>query len=160
MPEISLDFGNVGKVPEGYFRVQITKPIYQSNNNHDGMIIKTQMKCIDMPPEFEDFEGHVVFDQPSFKPTALWKTQEFLHAFTGEDWTEDGMKLEYACIEDCEISHDNIAKCPHEKIIPILVDATAVALLKREVYNDRPSAKPQHYLVDDGTVEFGANITE
>jgi hypothetical protein len=160
MPEVSLDFGSVGAIPEGWFRVVCDKPVYKLNNAKDGHIIEMQMHCIDMPDGFENFENFSVRDWPSLKPSARWKLQEVLSAFTGEDWSEDDMKLEVACVEDCEISHENFDKCPHEKIVPILKDATAVALLVAKTREGRTNANPTTYLVDDGSVEFGENITE
>jgi hypothetical protein len=155
MPTVSLDFGSVGKVPEGWFRLVCDKAVYKPNKSKDGFIANMQMHLADMPDEFEEFENMKIFDNPSFKLAARWKLQEVLGAFTQEDWTGDGMQLEVVCEEDC-----GEEDCPHQLIIPILTDATAVGLIYSEEYQGRVNARVSRYIPDDGTVEFGSDMTE
>jgi len=155
MPTVDLDFGSVGKIPEGWFRLVCDKALYKPNKSKDGFIANLQMRLIDMPEEFEEFENLSIYDWPSFKLSARWKLQEVLGAFTGENWEEDGMQLEVECEEDC--GEDS---CPHQMVIPILKDATAVGLIYGKEFDGKVRANVKNYLPDDGTVEFGADMTE
>jgi hypothetical protein len=160
MPTVDLDFGSVGKVPEGWFRLVCDKAVYKPNNANNGFVANLQMRLVDMPEAFEEFENMSIYDWPSFKLSARWKLQEVLGAFTGENWEDDGMKLEVECEEDCEDSHKNLAKCPHQKIIPMLAGLTAVGLITTGEYNNKPKANIERYIPDDETVQFGPDETE
>jgi hypothetical protein len=155
MPTVDLDFGNVGKVPEGWFRLVCDKAVYKPNKAKNGFIANMQMHLVDMPDEFEEYENMKIFDNPSFKLAARWKLQEVLGAFTGEDWEQDGMKLEVECEEDC-----GEPACEHQKVIPLLQEATAVGLLYADEYEGRVNARVKRYIPDDGTVQFGPDMTE
>ena len=154
MPEIDLDFGSVGQVPEGWFRLTCDKAIFKPNKSKDGYIINLQMRLIDMPEEFEAYENTMVFDNVSMKLAARWRLKDVLSAFTGDDWSDDGMKLQLEC-EECD--EDN---CAHQKNVPALVDHTAIGLIYGEDYQGRISARVKNYLVDDGAIEFGPDMTE
>lgn len=141
MPEVDLDFGGVGALPdEGYYRLRCDKAVYKQNKTKDGHIINLQMSLIDLPDELDNFENMKVFDNPSFKLAARWKLQEVLGAFTGEDWEEDGMKLE---IDD------------DDNTVPVLTDATAIGLCYHDEYNGRLQLRVKNYFKDDGTIEIG-----
>lgn len=151
MPEVDLDFGGVGALPdEGVYRLNCDKAIYKQNKTKDGFIINLQMSLVDMPDDQEDFEGMKVFDNPSIKLAARWKLQEVLQAFTGDPWDEDGLKLEVECEEDC--GEDD---CHHQMVVPVLHEKQALGVCYHDDYNGRLSLKVRTYLQDDGNVEIG-----
>ena len=154
MPEVELDFGSVGKVPEGWFRLAVDKAVFKSNKSNDGHIINLQMRLTDMPEDFEQFENMNVFDNASMKLTARKFLKQKLSAITGEDWSEDGMKLEIVC-DLCDED-----KCSHEKHVPILEDQTVIGLIYGEEYQGDLQARVKRWLPDDGSVEFGPDMTE
>jgi hypothetical protein len=162
MPSIDLDFGSVGKVPEGYFRLVCDEAEYKQNKSKDGYIINLKMHLTDMPEgclpdtdlEYASFENSAVYDNPSLKPTARWRLQKVLAAFTGEDWEQDGMKLTVVCDENCD-QFEETGKCEHKKLVPLFSDATAVGLIYADDYNGRILMKVNEYLYDDGNIEFG-----
>jgi len=167
MPEIDLDFGGVGQVPEGWFRLTCDKAVYKQNKNKDGWIINLQMHFTDMPEgnlpgtemPYESFENNMVYDNPSLKPNSRWKLKRILEAFTGENFEEDGMKVSYTCSVDCDEFEDT-GKCQHEWVVPMLQGETVVALIKGEDYEGRTLARVEKYIYDDGSTEFGPNMTE
>ena len=162
MPVVDLDFGAVGKVPEGWFRVVCDKATFKKNKSGDNYIINMQNHLADMPEgnlpgsevPYEAFENLNIFDNVSFKLSSRWKLQEVLSAFTGEDWEDDNMKLEVEC-EHCD--EDG---CSHDKIVPVLIDQTAVGLVYSEIYQGKPQARVRRYIPDNGFVEFGPDETE
>jgi hypothetical protein len=162
MPEIDLDFGSVGKVPEGWFRLTVDKAIFKPNKSRDGYIINLQMRLIDLPSgnlpgtdtPYEAFENMMVFENASMKLSARKFLQEKLNAITGEDWDADGMKLKV----DCGLCEDD--SCDHEKHVPALEDQTVVGLIIGEDYEGRLQARVSRWLPDDGSVDFGPNVTE
>lgn len=143
MPEIDLDFGGVGALPEeGVYRITIDKPaIYKQNKTKDGYIINLQMSLTDMPDEA--FEGMKVFDNPSLKLSARWKLQEVLEAFTQEEWKDDGLKI--------TVNEDN-------EVEDLPVGTTALGLVYHDDYNGRLQAKVRNYFPDNGTVEIGPSV--
>jgi hypothetical protein len=169
MPEIDLDFGAVGKVPVGWFRLTVDKAVYRQNRAGTGMVLNLQMHFTDMPAgdlpgtevPYEAFEGNPVYDSPSTGPASRWKLANILSAITQEPWEEDNMKLSYTCEEDCEDFREH-EKCPHTKVVPSLAEATVIAYVVSDDYTGSPQPKPQKYLADDGSVtEFGADgVTE
>jgi hypothetical protein len=167
MPEIDLDFGGVNVRPSGWFRLTVNKAIYKSNKANDGMLINLQMQLTDMPSgtipdtdvDYEQFEGMMVQDWPSLKPTTRWKLAKVLSAITQKDWVEDGMKLEYKCEEDCD-QFSETGKCPHTKRVPLLEERTVVGLVEAGEFEGTPQMKVQRYVEDDGNVEFGPNFVE
>lgn len=154
MPEIDLDFGSVGKVPEGWFRLNVDKAVFKPNKSKDGYIINLHMRLIDMPEEFEWAENMMVFDNASMKLSARRFLKQKLSAITGEDWSDDGMKLEIVC-DLCEED-----ECTHDKHVPILEDQTVVGLVYGEEYQGDLQPRVSRWLPDDGSVEFGTDMTE
>jgi hypothetical protein len=162
MPEIDLDFGSVGKVPEGWFRLVVDKAIFKSNKSRDGYIINLQMRLIDLPSgtmpdtdvEYEQFENMMVFDNASMKLSARKFLQKKLTAITQRDWSEDGMKLKLVC-DVCDED-----SCTHEKHVPELEEKTVVGLIYGEDYEGTLQARVNRWLPDDGSVEFGPDVTE
>ena len=154
MPEVKLDFGSVGKVPEGWFRLTIDKAIFKSNKSNDGYIINLQMRLIDMPDEFEAYDNMMVFDNASMKLSARRFLKQKLSAITQKDWSDDGMALEVSC-ELCDEE-----SCDHEKHVPELEDQTVVGLIYAEEYQGDLQARVRRWLPDDGSVDFGPDMTE
>jgi hypothetical protein len=139
MPTISLDLGGVGELPEeGVYRIVCDKAVYKQNKSKDGWIGNLQMHLVDM--DDENFENFKVFDNISFKPTALWRTKEVLEAFTNEEWAEDGMEID---VDD------------EDNTIIALTDKTCLCVLYHEEYNGKPQARVKSYLPDNGEVEIG-----
>lgn len=164
MPTIDLDFGSVDKVPEGWFRLTCDQAILKPNKSKDGYIINLQMHFTDMPAgnlpgtevPYEQFEGSMVYDNPSMKPSARWKLKGILQAFTGEDWDQDGMELEVSCVEECDTFKEE-GKCKHNKHVLLFEDTTVAALIYSEEYEKRTLARVEKYVYDDGQIEFGAS---
>lgn len=165
--EIDLDFGGVNVRPSGWFRLTVDKAIYKSNNAGDGMIINLQMSLTDMPSgcvpdtdiEYEQFEGMMVQDWPSMKPTARWRLAKTLSAITGTEWAEDGMKLNIECEEKCD-QFEETGKCSHTKRVPELEGRTVIGLVQAGEFEGTPQMKVQRYVEDNGSVEFGPDFTE
>lgn len=138
MPTISLDFGGVGELPvEGTYRCVCDKAVYKQNKSKDGWIANLQMHLVDMDEEV--FENFKIFDNISFKPTALWRTKEVLEAFTGEEYSEDGMEI--------EVDDDNL--------LVALTDKSCLVVIYHEEYNKKITARVSSYLPDDGQVQIG-----
>jgi hypothetical protein len=157
MPSVDLNFGDVGKIPEeGTYRYLIDKAIFQQNKSKDGFVVNLQMDLIDSPDE--KFEGHKVFDNPSFKLSARWKLQEVLQAVTQQEWQEDEMNIEWECEEDCDA--ETFEECPHKKHVPLLEGKTVLGISYHYDYNQRLTLKIKNYLPDNGMVEIGANSPE
>jgi hypothetical protein len=154
MPTVDLDFGSVDDRPEGWYRLTCAKPVYKKNKAGDGFIINLEMKFTDMPDEWSSFENQKLYDQPSLAISARWKLKEVLEAFTNHPWDEDNMKIEWECEQECEA--ETYDECPHTKIVPDLVDTTAVGLIYAGEYKGRINCKVKQYLPDDGTVEIGS----
>jgi hypothetical protein len=167
MVELDLDFGGVDVRPAGWFRLTTDKAIYKQNNAKDGMIINLKMHFTDMPPgtigdtdvEYEQFENFPIDDWPSLKPGARWKLKKQLEAITGKNWDQDGMKLQIVCEEDCD-EFEEYHKCEHTKRVPELENCTVIGLVEVGEYNGNPQMKVQRYVEDNGSVEFGPDVTE
>lgn len=147
MPTVDLDFGSVGQIPpEGVWRTLCNTATYKKNKAGDGYILDLDVSLIDMPEEHSNFEGFKPFPRPvaSFKSSALWKLQEILEAFTGEEWTDDDMKL--------EIDEDNT--------VPILAGQTAMVVYIHDSYNGRATFKANTFMADDGSVTPGEQAGE
>lgn len=152
MPEVDLDFGSVGKMPEdGTYRLHVDAAIFKKNKDKDGFVANLQMSLTDMPDN--TFDGMKVFDSPSFKLSARWKLKEVLDAVTQQDWDEDAMKLEWVCEDDCDA--ETFDECPHKKHIPILEDTDVLGICYADDYQGRLSMKVRTYLPDNGVIAIG-----
>jgi hypothetical protein len=138
MPELSLDFGNVGKVPpDGTYRFTVVKAKVKLNKAKDGKYINFQFALTDSPDEA--FEGHTVWDKGSLKKAGLWRTQEILEAITQEPWQDDDMSLTVNDDDEVEFLHDQ----------------TFMASCEQDLdYKGKDVLVIKSYFPDDGTVEI------
>lgn len=77
-------------LPEAVYTYRIKSVEVKDNKEKTGQYLNFQMQVLDEG----EFKNRVVFHIVSLLPSSRFFLRKFLETVTGEDWQQDGMKLE------------------------------------------------------------------
>lgn len=96
--EVILNYGDLGDpseipvfkpVPDGKYRVRVVESHFQKNEKTGTLWWKLVVTVIND----EQYEGRKIWDDAPMTNAARVFSQKILHALTGDDWRQDGMKF-------------------------------------------------------------------
>lgn len=139
MPEVSLDFGNVGKIPNpGTYRVHIEKGKL-GRSKEGNQMVTLDSEIVDEPSgEFEGFKPWPKLNIV-FASSTMQFAQRTLEAVTQEPWREDGLKI------TVDEETNEVAE---------LADRTVLVKFEHNTYNGQKQLKAVGWFPDNGEYEI------